>query len=286
MPPTNIAAFNRAAFRRFCRRSLGITEAIESRFERAEKPSASLLSAPKMGAQGQNIVYAFGPIMSDEWASWYRDGEDDFLSVTSPGSIFAQLTKIPDGEDITLLVNSVGGDVAAATAAGAFLDDRITAGAKINARIVGDALSAASTLMLRSTSTEIDPMGLVMIHSPWTMTWGNPDELEKQASTLRKIESSVAKFYASRTPMSQDAALEAMKEETWYSAEEAVEAGLIGRVSDAMPADREAEEMAAAAQEDLSVLCAGVNARRAALYETAIPEVATKEEVHPNAAAR
>ena len=299
MPPTNAAAFDRAAFRRHCRRSLGISESIEARFNRADKPvwiaetqssAADMLSKSVRLAQtarGEpHIVYAFGPVMNDDMASWYRDSADDWMSVVSPGTIREQLAAIPEGEDITLLINSPGGDVSAATAAGAMLDDRIKGGAGVNARITGDALSAASTLMLRSTSTEIDPMGLVMIHSPWTFAWGNANDLEKQASTLRKIEANVAKFYADRTELSEAEAQAVMEAETWYSAEEAVAAGLIGKVSEAVAADREAEEVArASAVDDLTVLCAGLDARRTALYyEQATPKVAEEEVAH--AAAR
>ena len=272
MLPKRIAAPNhRAAFRRFARRSLGITEAVEARFERAEKP----VIKPKMAAPGAGgIVYAFGEIVSDEWANWLREGPDDFLTVTSPGTLKQQLEGIPDGEPITLLINSIGGDVAAASAGGALLDDRIKAGSPVNARIVGDALSAASTLMLRSTSSEIDPMGLVMIHNPWTFTWGDADALEKEAAVLRKIQTGTAALYAERTPWDEDKARAVMAAETWFSAQEIVDEGVIGKVTEApaVAADREAEEagkMAAIAREDLNVLCAGLTARRATLYDPA-----------------
>lgn len=269
MPPTNSADF-----RRFIRRQIGITEAVEARFNRPEKPVCLAqmgLVSPQMGAPQ---VFCFGPIMGDDLAVWYREGPDDIISVTSPGSIRKQLDAIPEGQDFELLVNSDGGDVAAATAAGAMIDDRITGGSKVHTRIVGDALSAASLMMLRSTSSEIDPMGLVMVHCPWTFTYGNADDLEREADVLRKIENGAAAFYASRTPWSEPDALAAMKATTWFSAQEIVDAGIIGKVSSTTVAD-ERDQLAAAAREDLNVLCAGVNARRAALYDAGL----TREEV-------
>jgi len=278
--------FDRERFRLWCRRTVGITEATEARFNRPEHPVSDPVRLAReararlqdSGAVPRFPVYAFGPVISDDLAWWFLDGEDDFLSAVSPGTIQRQLAAIPEGAAIDLLVNSSGGDVAAATAAGALLDDRITGGSKVHARIVGDALSAASTLMLRSTSSEIDPMGLVMIHNPWIVTAGDADSLEEQAAVLRKIESNAAQFYAQRVEaFSVEDARKAMAAETWYSAEEAVAAGLVGKVSESPIYTQEeaTDDLAAAAREDLTVLCAGVNARRAALYDSAGAVMAT-----------
>lgn len=284
------APFDRQRFRQWCRRSVGITEATEARFNRADKPvgvfdshaalaaalSKNALRVARMqdeGAEAPFPVYAFGPIISDDLAWWYLEDEDDFLTAISPGTIQRQLAAIPAGANIELLVNSPGGEVAAATAAGNLLDDRIKGGSAVHARIIGDALSAASALMLRSTSSEIDPMGLVMIHNPWTFAFGDADSLEEQAAVLRKIEANAAAFYAQRVEsFTEESARKAMAAETWYAAAESVEAGLVGKVSEAPTYTQEEavdEDLAAAAREDLTVLCAGVNARRAALFDSA-----------------
>ena len=289
-PTAQAAPFDRARFRQWCRRTVGITEATEARFNRADKPvgvfdsngalAAALSKNAERVARMQDAgtetpfpVYAFGPVISDDLAWWYLEGEDDFLTAITPGTIQRQLAAIPEGANIELLVNSPGGEVAAATAAGNMLDDRIKGGSSVHARIVGDALSAASALMLRSTSSEIDPMGLVMIHNPWTFAFGDADSLEEQAAVLRKIEANAAAFYAQRVgTFTEESARAAMAAETWYSAAEAVEQGLVGKVSESPTYTQEEasdDDLAAAAREDLTVLCAGVNARRAALFDSA-----------------
>ena len=263
MPPTN-----RDAFRLFLRRAAGIDSAKKAaNLKRMGLPPVRMVSTEVRGDVPQ--VFAFGDIWSDDIASWLRDGPDDIMSVTSPGSIAKQLETIPKGQDFDLLINSDGGDVAAASVAGEMVDDRIASGSKVHVRVVGDALSAATTLMLRNTSSEIAPMGMVMIHNPWTFTWGDADALDKEADTLRKIEAGVAGLYASRTPYSQDEAREVMKAETWYNAEETVAAGLLGKVSEQPTAESDASMSAkakSALTDDLNDLCVGHIARRSTLY--------------------
>ena len=64
---------------------------------------------------------------------------------------------------------------------------------------------------------------LMMIHKPLT-TMGNADELRKNADTLDKIESNILEAY-SKSHYTEEEIADLMKDETIFTAEEALKAG-------------------------------------------------------------
>jgi hypothetical protein len=66
--------------------------------------------------------------------------------------------------------------------------------------------------------------------------FGNESEMMKAAEVARKYDDSLAEIYAEKMQTSKDEILQMMSEETWFSGEEAVAAGL----STAVESTREA----------------------------------------------
>lgn len=124
--------------------------------------------------------------------------------------------------NIVLRINSGGGDVFEGRAMMAQL---VGHPATITAKIDGLAASAASVLALAASTVEIAEGGFYMIHKGWTWMMGNADDLRDASSLLDKVDAAIVAAYAGKSGKSADEIAAWMKAETWFGAEEAVEAG-------------------------------------------------------------
>lgn len=129
--------------------------------------------------------------------------------------------------NIVLRINSPGGDVFEARAMMTAIAEHP---ATVTARIDGLAASAASVLALAADTVEIAEGGFYMIHQAWTFALGNADDLRTTAGLLDKIDGSLVADYAARTGKTADEICAWMKAETWFSAQEAVDAGFCNAV--------------------------------------------------------
>ena len=124
--------------------------------------------------------------------------------------------------NIVLRINSPGGDVFEARAMMAQL---VGHSATITAKIDGLAASAASFLAMAASSVEIAEGGFYMIHKGWTWMMGNADDFRDASGLLEKVDASIIDTYAGKTGKSADEISAWMKAETWFSAQEAIDAG-------------------------------------------------------------
>jgi len=90
----------------------------------------------------------------------------------------------------------------------------------------GMAASIASLIMLAGDTIEMSQASTVMIHRAMTMAMGNSEEIEKQIKILNTIDSILVDIYVAKTGLSREETEEKLSDETWYTGEEAVEAGL------------------------------------------------------------
>ncbi len=149
-------------------------------------------------------------------------GESFFQETTTAKQFVADLAKIKASE-IDLFINSPGGSVMDANAISAALERHP---ATINVIIDGWALSAASLIVMSGDTVLIGERAMLMIHNPVLFANGDAASLRKTADVLDKIKSGMVGSYDKRMKIGHDAVSKAMDEETWYTAEEAVGAGL------------------------------------------------------------
>jgi hypothetical protein len=71
-----------------------------------------------------------------------------------------------------------------------------------------------------------------MIHDAWGLAIGNAADMTKMADELDRVSGTIAAIYAKRAGGERDEWRQAMRDETWYSADEAVEAGLAHEVQE------------------------------------------------------
>lgn len=107
-----------------------------------------------------------------------------------------------------------------------------------NVAIVIDSLAASiASVIAMSADTgklSIARNATMMIHDGFGMTVGNAADMRQMADLLDKTSDNIATIYAERTGRPANEWREAMKTETWYSADEAVNAGLADRVLPSM----------------------------------------------------
>lgn len=133
-----------------------------------------------------------------------------------------------DVNEIQLRVNSPGGSVYDGVA---IMNALKRHKANVVASVDGIAASAASFIIMAADEIQMGPGAEVMIHDAWAYTMGNADELTDEAAHLDRISNSIASLYASRAGGTTEQWRDAMKAESWYSATEAVAAGLADSVT-------------------------------------------------------
>lgn len=153
-----------------------------------------------------------------------------------------------DVATLNVYINSPGGDVYDGIAIRNALRQH---SAHIVVHVDGLAASAASFIACAGDEVVMGENAELMIHDAWTIALGNAEELRIVADDLDRISDNIAAMYAEKAGGTTDSWRSLMKAETWYSAAEAVAAGLADRL-DSDAAD-DAEETAAAAQFDLSM---------------------------------
>ncbi len=126
---------------------------------------------------------------------------------------------------ITLRINSPGGVVDEAIGIYNMLE-RHSAG--VVTAIDSMAASSASFLSQVGTSRTMAKNGVLMVHKPWSWTEGNATDMRKVADVLDTYEGRIKSMY--RTTLSDEDLSSAIEAETWYTAQQALDAGLIDEI--------------------------------------------------------
>lgn len=140
-------------------------------------------------------------------------------------------------DTIHLRINSPGGSVFAARAMETALREHK---ARVVVHIDALAASAASFLAMAGDEIVMSKGAMMMIHKAWTWTWGNADELKATAALLDKIDGTLVETYADRSSTPADDIRAWMAAETWFTAQEAIDAGLADKLAEAEPAATQA----------------------------------------------
>lgn len=150
-------------------------------------------------------------------------GEDWFGKGVTAEKIHEQLKGVDSAERLLVRINSPGGYVFEAATIMTLLAEH-KGGCDV--RIDGLAASAASYIAMVGEEIEIAAGGMMMIHDPWSIVIGDSRDMMSEAELLDKIAVQLVDAYARKSGQSQDAIRQAMLAETWYTADEAIAAGL------------------------------------------------------------
>lgn len=163
-----------------------------------------------------------GTIVSsdDKWIyDWFG------IDATSPKDVSDALESA-NGIPVDVEINSGGGDIFAGSEIYTALRN-YSGGVTIH--IVGLAASAASVIAMARES-EMSPTAMMMVHNVSSYAEGDYRDMDKQSEVLQKANQTIAAAYVGKTGMSESDALSMMDEETWLTAQQAVDKGLVDKV--------------------------------------------------------
>lgn len=161
---------------------------------------------------------------------WFYDavGEDAFGGI-SASAMKDGFDKLGTESDITIRVNSAGGDLHDALAI-----HNLIAGRQGKTTVVVDGLaaSAASYFPMAADEIVMAENALMMIHAPWTVTAGNAGDFRKMAETLDTHSRAMSSAYSNKTGKTPDEMQLIFNAEVWYTAAEAKADGFVDAVLD------------------------------------------------------
>ncbi len=124
--------------------------------------------------------------------------------------------------DITLWINSPGGDCIAAAQIFNMLSDYP---GHITVKIDGIAASAASVIAMAGDEVLMSPVSMMMIHNPATGAFGDYTDMQKAIDMLSEVKESIINAYVRKTGQSRAKLSHLMDAVTWMNAGKAVELG-------------------------------------------------------------
>ena len=164
-----------------------------------------------------------GTIVDDDDADVYKFWN---YSYTSPNSV-AKALDGANGQDIVLEINSPGGYVNAGSEI--YTKVREYSG-NVEAKIVGQACSAASWIALAANKVIISPTAQMMIHRASISAAGNVDDLTSAINALDEMDRAYVDLYSKRTGKKPEEVYQLMANTTWMNAKTAVENGFADEV--------------------------------------------------------
>lgn len=165
-----------------------------------------------------------GPIVSDD-EKWIYDWFE--MACTTPGDFLGQLQEA-DGDDVLVLINSVGGYVI--QAAEIYEAIRSYPG-NVTGKVVGQACSCASFIAC-AMYCEISPIGEIFIHNCSGGVEGDYRAMQQAKDQLLQTNDNIILAYQEKTGLSKDQLQKMMDKNTTLSAREAVSMGFVDKISE------------------------------------------------------
>lgn len=131
-------------------------------------------------------------------------------------------------EVIRLEISSLGGSVFDALA---MFNALRAHPAKIHAKVMGVAASAASYVLMAADTIEMPENAFLMVHNPLSDAFGNAEALRDMAEVLDKFGNALIGTYVARSGQPEEKVRELLDAETWLSATEAKALGFIDQIT-------------------------------------------------------
>lgn len=173
----------------------------------------------KNEVNGNSEILLYGPIAGE--SSWWGDE-------ITPKNFAADLESL-GGRDVTVRINSGGGDVFAAHA---IHNQLVAYKGRVTVVIDGLAASAATIIAVAGDRIIMPANALFMIHNPaiGLSDYYGADELLKTAEALNTIKGSIVAAYRKRCKASAEELAAMMDAETWMGAAECLEKGFVDEI--------------------------------------------------------
>lgn len=211
-----------------------------------------------------------GPIASDTW--WGDEVTPD---------LFREELKQHAG-DLTVVINSPGGDVFAGLA---IYNALVNHNGNVTVRVDGLAASIASVIAMAGDKIIMSPGSMIMIHRPSVYAAGTVDDMEKAKDVLMKIEEGITPIYAKRTGLSDEKIADLLEAETWMLADKAVELGFADEVSEAPEKQKQDEGVQNAMGMNFAFSMSAVKQADAKPMQSLVEQIKAKAEAEAAKAA-
>lgn len=187
-------------------------------------PMAVLISQENKPVDSWYSIKALAPraveiLLYDEIGAWGITAQAFAKDLKAAGDVKA----------ITLRIHSPGGDVFDGQAIYNLLKNHP---ARIEVFIDGLAASMASIVAMAGDVITMPENAMVMVHNPWGIQGGDSQAMKAYAEVLEKVENQLADIYATKTGRTVDDVKALMKNETWMTGREAVEAGFADQLTE------------------------------------------------------
>lgn len=207
---------------------VGTSPRVEARARAREAMNAEHTPWYRIGNYGNNASKTADVYLYSEIGMWGTTA-DEFVK---------ELNSIR-GDTINLRINSEGGEVFdGITIFNALRNHAAT----VNVTVDGLAASAASFIAMAGDTITMDRGSQMMIHDAQSVTYGNAGAMRECADLLDKASNTIASLYAERAGGTVESWRKTMAKDTWYTAEEAVAAGLADSCVSAKVKDDPPEE--------------------------------------------
>jgi ATP-dependent Clp protease protease subunit len=152
----------------------------------------------------------------DDGDAWIYEWLGETVTTTNN---FKEQLKAHAGKDLTVWIDSYGGNVFAA--AGIYNALKEHKG-KITVKIDGKAMSAASVIAMAGDEILMSPLAIMMVHNPLSGAYGYASELRQTADALDVIKEALMNSYQLKTGKKREEISALMDNETYMSATTAI----------------------------------------------------------------
>lgn len=170
------------------------------------------LNASKSGDTASIYVY---DVISADWG-------------VSALSVIDAINQAGDAKTLNIHINSPGGDVFEGRAIMAAIN---AFRGKTVAKIDSLCASAATSIAMACDEVEMADGAAFMIHNAHGLAYGDKAALRHTADVMEKVEGAIVNDYTAKTGKSEEEIRALMDAETWYTANEAKDAGFVDRVT-------------------------------------------------------
>lgn len=141
-------------------------------------------------------------------------------------------------EDIVIRLNSGGGDVFEGIEIYNYLKSLSN---HITIEVTALAASAASLVAMAGDKIIIRTGANMMVHEASTMAFGNKSDIQKTLNALTAIDTSIVDIYQDRTGLDRDEIVNLITNETWLTADEAINKGFADEKSSRKSVEKQKE---------------------------------------------
>ncbi|QFG09033.1 head maturation protease [Mycobacterium phage ThulaThula] len=221
---------------------MGLTDAVNAAAANADWTLAEA-AAKRLQDAGMrhNSARAEGDKPAEPWFRIQNKADDDTVAQidiydeidwywgVDARSFRNELKALPDSvETIELHINSPGGDVYDAIA---IMNSLRQHKARVVTTVDGYAASSAGFIAVGASDELIVAENAeIMAHLPWALMVGDANDMRKMADDLERIGRNIASIFAARAGGTVEEWMDVLTAETWWSAQESVDAGIADTV--------------------------------------------------------